>query len=112
MPLTCARDHVLHLHRFHDEELLARADRVALAHVERNDRPLHRRGDRDGAFRSGDIDQRGAHLRRRWSIAAALARAFAMMQHGERIARVDFRSGQASLPAVAPAFAPTAVTAP
>ena len=38
-------------------ELLALADGVALAHVERNDRPLHRSGDRDRAFR--DFNFRG-----------------------------------------------------
>ena len=45
-----AMDHVLHLHRFHDQELLALADCVALAHVERSTIvPCIGARDRDGA---------------------------------------------------------------
>ena len=62
------RDDVLHLHRFHDEELLAAMHAVAFAHIDRNDRALHRRVDRDRVFRAGDV----VRLRRHdgWSVAA------------------------------------------
>ncbi len=65
-PAGMCADDVLHLHRFHYEELLALAHQFALAHVDRDDRSLHRRGDRDGVFRAGDfVMGPGVGLRRR-----------------------------------------------
>ena len=76
-------------------ELLALADGVALAHVERDDRALHRRGDRDRVLRSGyfiacrDLRRGGWQRRRRRA-----RRRLAMLQHRQRIDRVDFCARQ------------------
>ena len=46
-------DHMLHLHRFHDEERLARMHGIADLDGQRNDRALQRRAQRARAFRRG-----------------------------------------------------------
>ncbi len=48
-------DDVLHLHRFHHEELLAAAHHISLAHIHRNDRPLDRRPYRNRVRGSGEV---------------------------------------------------------
>ena len=54
-PADLRVDDVLHLHRFHNEKLLAAMNAVALGHIERNDSALHRRGNCDRTLGSGDV---------------------------------------------------------
>ena len=51
-PAARRGDQVLHLHRFEDGDLLARADAIAVRNIDRDDRPLQRRRDRHGPFRT------------------------------------------------------------
>src|SRR5579872_7507558 len=74
-------DDVLHLHRFHDEDLLARVDFVALRHIERNDGALHRRGHRDGALGTYDIGRDSRWYLRLDILRGRRAFRFPMMQH-------------------------------
>ena len=87
------RDDVLHFHRFHDEQLLAAMHAVAFAHVDGNDRALHRRLDRNCVLGCGDVVRPGSHncrgrRNRRWRVGPG----FPVMEHGQRIARVDLCS--------------------
>ena len=95
-PAGMRADDVFHLHRFHHEELLALANQFALAHVDGDDRSLHRRRDRDRVFRSGDFVMRRGAGRAAPTAAAArrIGRALAVAQHRQRIDRVDFGPGQ------------------
>ncbi len=84
------RDDVFHLHRFHHEQLLAAMHAVAFADVDGNDRALHRRLDRHRVFRRRDV----VYLRRhdggsRGNRRRRIALRFPVMEHGQRIARVD-----------------------
>jgi hypothetical protein len=95
-PAHMRADDVLHLHRFHHEKLLALAHQFAFAHVDRDDGPLHRGGDRDRIFRADDFVMRGGvgldrHRARR---RRRIDHAFAVAQHRQRIDRVDFGPGQ------------------
>ncbi len=53
------RDEMLHLHGFDHRDLLAWAHKVAVGDVERDDRPLKRRGHRDRSLRSVERGRRG-----------------------------------------------------
>ena len=66
---------------------------VALAHVDRNDRPLHRRGDGDGAIGTVEGERRrGGGSGGICSGGRIAGAALAVMEHGERIAGVYARS--------------------
>jgi len=86
-------DDVLHFHRFHHKQLLPAMHAVAFAHVDGNDRALHRRFDRHRIFRRGDVvslrrhDSSGRRNRR-----DCIALRFAVMENRQRIARVDLCS--------------------
>ncbi len=91
------RDDVLHLHRFHHEQLLPAMHPVAFAHIDRNDRALHRRLDRHRVFRRRDVVRLRCHdgcTRRDWRRPAALR--FAVMEHRQRIARINLRARSTS----------------
>ena len=77
------RDDVLHLHRFHDDELAAGGHLVARGDVDGDDRALHRRPHDDRVV--------GNDGRRRDPRAGGLA----VDEDGERIPRVDPRAGAA-----------------
>jgi len=77
------RDHVLHLHRFHDQQRLTGGDELASAHVDRDDRALQRCAHRDQPVGQGlRFDER---IRRGGG-------RLAVVEHRERIARVDPRT--------------------
>ncbi len=81
-------DDVLHLHGFHHHDLLASTHDVARAHIDADDRALHRRSEH-GAVRSSACCHVGSVGRR--------TRLLAVMQDRERIARVDTGTRQRSL---------------
>ena len=94
-PAERRRDDVLHLHRFHDEQLLAFADEVAFGHVDLDDRALEGRDDGGRAF--GAMCGRCCHWRRRrgWCGGRRARAGLPVVEHGQRIAGVDLHASEA-----------------
>ena len=92
----CGLDDVLHLHRFHHQHLLAGAHDLARRHVEADDRALHRCRQRHGPVGTGNVARLAGRCldrgRRRLGRGAA---ALAMVEHGQWIAGIDARAGEA-----------------
>jgi hypothetical protein len=78
--------HMLHLHRFHHQQLLAGAHAVAFAHVQADDGAEHRRAHRDRAFGA----QRGVGF----GLGGCGRVAPAMRQHRQWVVGVDPGAGQ------------------
>ena len=87
-------DDVLHLHGFHDEQLLAAIHRLALANFEADNRALYGCRDRNAALRPDNLNRgcggrRGSRCQR-----LPLALTLAEMQHRQGIARIDLHARQ------------------
>ena len=74
-------DHMLHLHGFHDEELLADVHLVAFTDVQTDNRPLERSRDGHGPVRTAHLDGWCLYGRSR-SHSSWRARRLAMLKHG------------------------------
>ena len=85
-------DDVLHLHGFHDGNLLAGADLVAGGDVEGHDRALDRRAEAGCAIRGVEI---GSGLS--FGLARLCFDARVMVEQGQRVAGVDARACKAGL---------------
>ena len=83
-PRDVGGDDVLHLHRFHHEQLLPPPDTIAGRHVDAHDRALHRRPDDRGAV--GRLVRDDGTRRR--------VGALAVVEHRERVATVELGARQ------------------
>ena len=91
-------DHVLHLHRGHDHQLLARLDGAALGDQDLDDRALNRRAQRLRAGRCRDVGRDGGVGCGDVGLGAAALAGAEEIERGERVAQavLDDRAGVAS----------------
>src|SRR5215469_16973358 len=79
---------MLHLHRFHHEQLLLPVYEIAFQNIDGNDGPLHWRRDRDHSHRDRDVAAWTCDGRSVLDDYRGFAR-LTMMEHSERIAGID-----------------------
>ena len=87
-------DDVLHLHGFHDEQLLTAIHRLALVDIDADNCALHGRRDRNAALRPDNLNRRGGGRRGGRCQRLPIALAFAEMQHRQGIASIDLHARQ------------------
>src|SRR5713101_131528 len=96
-PTQVGLDDVLHLHRLHDEELLALMHEITLAYVDTHNGALQRRCDWYRVLRSRHVvclRTRGG-VSRVWCCWQTVPR-LAMGEHGERVAGIDLHTSTGS----------------
>jgi len=86
-------DDMLHLHRFHHDELLALGDNITFVRIDRHDRALHRRPERNRVLDSLKVIA-GQSLRRmilRWRLNLRRC-GFPEVKDSQRIAGINLRA--------------------